>query len=289
MKQTRLMAAGGLALVALAWGAIPLIVREPVPSSQLVTARVWLGAAALLAFHGVTGSLRLPTAHRARVVAAGVILAGHWALFFLALKLTTVAVALAVLYLGPVIAAVAAGPILGERVGPWARGGLALGVVGIVLLVRPGEGATLAGVLVAAAAAASMAALLIVGKPAAEDLGGFELATWELVVASIVLIPWVPATVSGMGDFWWQYLVLGVALTGIVGVAYWSMMRHLPVSVTGVMMYLEPVAATVLAALVLSERLDGIGWLGILLVVGGGVLAAFEAAEMEVIGAPATL
>jgi drug/metabolite transporter (DMT)-like permease len=289
MARTRLLAVGGLAVVAISWGAIPLIVREPVPSSQLVTARVWLGAVALVAFRAASGSLRLPAIHRQRVGAAGVILAGHWALFFWALKLTTVAVALAVLYLGPVIAAVLAGPVLGERVGPWARAGLALGVAGIVLLVRPGEGATLSGVLVAAAAAASLAALLIVGKPAAEALGGFTLATWELVVAAVVLAPWVPVTIAGMGEYWWQYLVLGVVLTGVVGVGYWSTMRHLPVSVTGVMMYLEPVAATVLAAVVLGEQPDIFGWLGIGLVVTGGVLAAVEAGELEVVGAPAAL
>lgn len=289
MTKTRTFAAVGLAFVAITWGAIPLIVREPVPSSQLVTARVWLGAAALLGFRAMTGTLRLPRAHLGRVIAAGVILAGHWALFFWSLKLTTVAVALAVLYLGPVIAAVAAGPILGEKTGPRARLGLALGVAGVLLLVRPGEGATLAGVLVAFAAASSMAALLIVGKPAAEALGGFSLATWELTVAALVLVPWVPATLGSFGDFWWQFIVLGVLLTGVVGVIYWSMMRRLPVSTTGVMMYLEPVAATVLAAVVLSEIPDAVGWIGIAMVVTGGVLAAFEASEMEVLGAPAAL
>lgn len=289
MTRVRLAASVSLALVAIAWGAIPLIVREPVPASHLVTARVWLGAAALLGVGAATGTLRIPTTHRPRLVAAGTILAVHWALFFLALKLTTVAVALAVLYVGPILAAVAAGPLLGEQVGVTAKVGLGFGLVGILLLVRPGEGATLAGVLVALAAAATMAALLIVGKPAAEALGGFSVTTWELTVAAIVLSPWLAVTVAGAPGFWWQYLVLGVVLTGGVGVVYWSAMRHLPVSVTGVMMYLEPVAATVLAVIVLGETLDGLGWLGVGLVVVGGVLAVFESPDMEVHGVPAAL
>ena len=289
MNRSRLGAVLGLALVAIGWGAIPLVVREDVPASQLVTARVWLGAAALLAIMAARGVVRFPSVHRGRVLASGLILAAHWGLFFIAIKETTVAVALAVLYLGPVIAAVAAGPILGEQVGLRSRIGLVMALAGVLALVRPGAGATLAGVAAALAAALLMAALMLVAKPAAEELGGFVVAGWELSIAAIVMIPWLPATVAGAPDHWWQLLVLGVVLTGLLFAAYWSAMRHLPVTVTGVMMYLEPVAATLLAAIVLAEQPDVLGWIGVASVVVGGVLAASEVAEVEVMSAHAAV
>lgn len=105
-----------LALLAIAWGAIPLFVRNDVPSTQLVGVRVTFGAIALIAVAAATRRLSFPKVRRGRLALSGVLLALHWITFFESIKLTTVAVALAVLYLGPIGAAILSGPILGERV-----------------------------------------------------------------------------------------------------------------------------------------------------------------------------
>ena len=60
MSRSRLGAALMLAVVALSWGAIPLIVRGDVPWEQLLAARLWLGALTLLAVVGLGGMLRRP-------------------------------------------------------------------------------------------------------------------------------------------------------------------------------------------------------------------------------------
>jgi drug/metabolite transporter (DMT)-like permease len=272
-----------LALLAIAWGAIPLIVREDVPATHLVAARITLGALVLLGFLAIGRRLRFPALERGRVVALGVMLAVHWLSFFLAIKLTTVAVALAVVYLGPLLAAALSGPLLGERVGSKARVGLLLAIVGTGLVIRPGAGATLGGVLVALVSAVLLAALMIVGKPATRALGGLALATWELVVAALLLSPWTVQTVRQSTDFWPQFILLGALFTGVAGAVYWSAMRRLPVSVVSVIMYLEPASAVIWAALLLEEAPTPATWLGVGLVVAGGVFAAAEAAEEEAI------
>ena len=104
MLSRRTLALGGLVLLATSLGAIPLIVREDIPWPELVASRVWLGAVTLLLLLAVRRRLRLPERHRGTVAIAGVFLAIHWATFFWALKLTTVAVALSVVFLGPVAA-----------------------------------------------------------------------------------------------------------------------------------------------------------------------------------------
>jgi len=278
-----------LALLAIAWGAIPLIVREDVPATHLVAARITLGALVLLGFLAIGRRLRFPALERGRVVALGVMLAVHWLSFFLAIKLTTVAVALAVVYLGPLLAAGLSGPLLGERVGSKARVGLLLAIVGTGLVIRPGAGATLGGVLLALVSAVLLAALMIVGKPAARALGGLALATWELVVAALLLSPWTVQTVRQSTDFWPQFILLGALFTGVAGAVYWSAMRRLPVSVVSVIMYLEPASAVIWAALFLEETPTPATWLGVGLVVAGGVFAAAEAAEEEAIIAPAAM
>ena len=282
MPQPRLVAAVALAVVSVAWGTIPLIVREDVPVSHLVGARVTLGAAALVVYLAWRRRLRLPVRHRGRIAAAGIILAAHWAMFFAAIKATEVAVALAVVFLGPILASVLAPVVLGERAGIAAYVGLGIGFGGVLLVVRPGSGATFSGIAWALGAAVTMTAVFLIAKTAAEELGGLVVAAGELVVASIVLSPWTARAAVESLEFLPEFLLLGLVLTGIGFMVFWNALGHLPVAVVSVLMYLEPAFAVVWAAAFLSETPDFIAWIGVVLVVGGGVLAAASAASAGV-------
>ena len=275
----RTVAAVALAILAVSFGAIPLIVRAGIPATHLVAMRVTLGALVLIAFALVTGRFRVPTTGRGRLLLLGVLLSAHWLTFFLAIQLTTVAVALAVVYTGPIIAAVLSGPMLGERNVGSAWIGLALAAGGMLVVVRPGSGATLDGVVVALVSALLFAALFIVGKPLASSLGGLAVATWEAVVASIVLAPFTVQAVRQSSEFWREFLILGVVFTGIAGVIWWGSMRRLPVAVVSVIMYLEPASAVVWAAFFLGESPEPLTWLGVGLVVAGGVVAGVGATQ----------
>lgn len=275
----RTVAAVALAILAVSFGAIPLIVRAGVPVTHLVAMRVTLGALVLIGFALVTGRFRVPTTDRGRLLLLGVLLSAHWLTFFLAIQLTTVAVALAVVYTGPIIAAVLSGPVLGERNVGSAWIGLALAAGGMLVVVRPGSGATLDGVVVALVSAVLFAALFIVGKPLASSLGGLAVATWEAVVASIVLAPFTVQAVRQSSEFWREFLILGVVFTGIAGVIWWGSMRRLPVAVVSVIMYLEPASAVVWAAFFLGESPEPLTWLGVGLVVAGGVVAGVGATQ----------
>jgi drug/metabolite transporter (DMT)-like permease len=289
MRTTRAIAVLSLALLAIAWGAIPLLVRIETPPTHLVAMRVTLGALVLLIFSAATSRLTVPKLGRGRLVVVGVVLAAHWLFFFLSLNLTTVAVSLAIVYVGPVLAAAFAGPVLNERVNWRAYAGLAVAVVGMLLVVRPGSGATIGGVAAAAVSGVLLAALMLLGKPLAADLGGLVVATWELVVASVVLAPFTVQAVQFSADAWPQFLILGALFTGVAGAVYWSAMRQLPVAVVSVIMYLEPASAVVWAAIFLSEQPDVLAWLGVGLVVAAGTIATRGATEDDVAVAPEIL
>jgi drug/metabolite transporter (DMT)-like permease len=96
-------------------------------------------------------------------------------------------------------------------------------------------------------------------------------------------------TVRQSTDFWPQFILLGALFTGVAGAVYWSAMRRLPVSVVSVIMYLEPASAVIWAALFLEEAPAPATWLGVGLVVAGGVFAAADAAEEEATIAPAAI
>jgi drug/metabolite transporter (DMT)-like permease len=289
MFARRPVAAAALAALAVGWGAIPLFVREDIPWQHLVASRVWLGAVTLVALMAVTGRLRLPEEGRGRIVVAGVLLALHWASFFWAVKLTTVAVALAVVYLGPVGAAAAAPWALGESVSRHVYGGLALAFAGVVIVARPGTGATLSGVAAAAVSAAAIAGMMLISKPALPLAGPLVVSAGELVAAAVVLSPWAWGAAGAVVAHPLPVLTLGVVFTGFSYFLYWSVMNRLPVAVVSVLMHLEPASAVVLAVIFLAERPDALQWLGIGMVIAGGLVAARDAAVEEVAGAPANL
>jgi drug/metabolite transporter (DMT)-like permease len=55
-------------------------------------------------------------------------------------------------------------------------------------------------------------------------------------------------------------------------------MRRLPVAVVSVIMYLEPASAVVWAAIFLDETPEVLTWLGVAMVIAGGVIAGVGAA-----------
>lgn len=288
-RTNSVIAIGSLALLAVAWGAIPLFVRADVPPSHLVAMRVTLGAVVLVLFSMATKRFTVPIRRWRGIAVLGIALAAHWLAFFVALNLTTVAVTLAILYVGPVLAAVLSGPLLHERVNRAAFVGLAVAVVGTLFVIRPGSGATVAGVVVAALSGILLAVIMLLGKPLAADLGGLVVATWELVVASIVLLPFTVQAARDSGEYWPQFLILGALFTGLAGVVYWTSMRRLPVAVVSVIMYLEPASAVVWAALFLGEQPDLLTWLGVVLVVAAGTIATRGVRDEEAVGVAETL
>lgn len=275
--QQRAVAAIALAILAISFGAIPLIVRAGIPATHLVAMRVTLGGLFLVGVSLLTGRFTVPKTNRLRLAGLGLLLAAHWLTFFLAIQLTTVAVALAVVYLGPILAAILSVRVLGEQNRQSAWFGLALAAGGMLLVVRPGAGATLEGVAVGLVSAVLLAALFVLGKPAASALGGLTVAMWEALAAAVLLFPFTVQAVRESSEFWFEFLILGVVFTGLAGVIWWSSMRRLPIAVVSVIMYLEPASAVVWAALFLDETPEPITWLGVALVIAGGVIAGVGA------------
>ncbi len=289
--RTQVGAAATLAALAILWGAIPLFVRNDVPSVALVGVRVTFGALALIGVAVAMRRFEFPKVRRGRLFLSGVLLTLHWITFFESIKLTTIAIALALLYLGPIGAAILSGPILGERVDRRLWWALGIAAVGTLLVVQPWSvsGVTGRGLVMAGLSAAFLAALMIVGKPVAQDLGGLTMAIGELIVASVLLAPATYVALTQHSDHMVNFLILGAAFTGFAGFVYWETMRRLPVAVTSVVMYVEPASAVVWAVVFLAEMPSVTAWAGVALVIVGGMVAATSAPDEEAIGAAAAL
>ena len=269
-----------LAVLTAAWGTIPLIVRTvELSTQQLVAMRLLLGALPLLVVLLSRGLPRLRASHWLRVIGLGALLAFHWVAFFWSLNTTTVAIALVLVYLAPVAMATLAPVVLGEPLRGRAAVALAVALTGVILVARPGEGATSEGVISGLLAAASFTGLVLAGKPIAQQIGPLRLATLETTAAALLMIPWAVSAFPEAVDFWWQLIILGGLLTGLAGYVYWRSVAALPVATVAVLSYMEPASAVVWAALFLGETGDLVTWFGVALVLVAGAAAGWQGRE----------
>lgn len=282
-------AAASLAVAgcAVAWGLVPLIVREvDLPPLALVFFRVALSALAIgLVVAAARRSLRIP-ARAAPVL--GVLLAAHWGVYFTAIQETSVASAVLITYTAPVFVALIAPAAIGEHVPRSSVVALALSLAGAAAITLTGDSGDVRafGVALAFAAAVSYAVLIVAVKRLAADTDPGQLIVWQHGTAAVVLAPAaLAADYSGLGGVDVAYLVaLGAVLTGLTWVVYVRALRFVPATTAGILSYMEPIAAALLAAAVIGEELTLAVVAGGLAIVAGGVLVVLRSRDAVPVG-----
>jgi len=274
-----------VAACALSWGFVAILVRAvDLPAMAIVFYRVALAAATIalvLALSGRRDLFRLPSRP---VLLLGILLALHWSFFFAAIQQTSVASAVLVTYVAPVLVAILARPLLGERLSRVSVGALGVALVGVALVsLASGSGSggvRAAGVLLATGAAVSMAFLLVLVKRYAANVHPVTVVLYESAVAAIVLSP--AAALAGLDleptDVGYL-LLLGVVLTAAVDIAFIGGLRWVPATTTSILMYLEPVSAALLAALLLGEPIGGQVVVGGIAIVAAGMAVVLSSAD----------
>jgi drug/metabolite transporter (DMT)-like permease len=197
---------------------------------------------------------------------------------------TGVAGAAALLYIAPVLVAVLAKPILGEALTPL-RVVLALVVMaGAFLTVQGGShgsgltGVALPSLLVGVAggllAMLSYCGTTLIARFAVPRYGAIQVLFLELlggiVVLGIVLplahhAPAPPHTTGG----WVYTLLLALGSVLAANFLFFAALRRIEAAPTAVAATIEPVVGTLLALALFNQQLTGLGWVGLLMVVGG--------------------
>ncbi len=259
--------------------------------------RLLLGVVALVAY-GLLFQRDLFTVDRRGLLLVGLGGGALVALFEVAYQFAIagagVASAAALLYTAPVLVALLARPLLGERL---TSGWLLLAVVvglGAVFAVQGGShGAQLAGVATprlalgvagGLLAALSYAGTTLLARFAVPRYGVAKVLLLEVTGGAVVLgvilplvgrAPVPPATAGG-----WAYiaaLVLGTVL--LANVFFFAGAKRIEAAPTAVAATIEPVVGTLMALALFSQRLTAVGWLGLLMVVGGVAAGYLEEAK----------
>lgn len=201
--------------------------------------------------------------------------------FTLAIALTPLSSASAILQATPLVVAAGAVVFFGETVGPRRWLAIGLGFVGVLLILRPGlsgfEPASLFAVLGTLGFAGRDLATRAAPKDMSNNQLGF-LGFAMLVVAGVMALGWT-------GGASWpaprQWLDLGAAT--VIGVlAYNALsgaMRAGEISVIAPFRYTRLIFAMVLGVLVFGERPDLMTLIGSAVIVGSGVFTLLRSAK----------
>jgi drug/metabolite transporter (DMT)-like permease len=288
----------GYALVAasfLVWGAIGALVRmTTMPESALIVAR--MAIAALLVGLVFARAPLLAEVREQRAV-RGLLLMGAFSastllLFFLALRLTDVAVGMFLLFTGPVYVSLAAPRLLRQRPDRIVYPALGLAVAGMAVILLPGligaHRLSPLGLACGVATGFLYTGYALTCKHLTRSLRSVTIALSEMVLDLVFLLPLAVWQLVDTGYRMSAHdlavvLVLAVACTAIPYVAYVEGLRRVRVEHASILGYLEPVSAPLYALLLLGESAAATTIVGGALIVAAGVLVvAFGSPEEQV-------
>ncbi len=281
---SRRAAVAMLIVVVMAWGfAWPvnkLILQE---LSPLWTAgvRAALGTATLFAIMPLAGRLRLPRRHDLPVVLSISLLhmVGFTVLSGIGLQLVSTGRSVVLAYTTPLWIVPGAHLFLRERITPGRALGALMGLAGLGVLFNPlafdwSDHVAVLGNLALLAAALCWAASILHIRGHRWHATTIDLLPWELLVATVVLVPLALAVDGWPTPHWSTGLVLLLLYGGIPGtaIAYWATAvasRGLPSVTMSLGLLVAPLISITTATLALGEALSGALLAAVVLIIGG--------------------
>ncbi len=192
--------------------------------------------------------------------------------WFFALTLIPIGQVVAIEFTMPVWTAILAASFLGERITSWRAAAIVLGLVGVVVIVRPATGEVNPGQLIALAAAVGFGISMALVKSLTRTESALAVIFWMAVIqAAAGFIPtlYVWAWPSAYA---WGWMVV-IAICGTFShYCLTSAMRYADATIVVPMDFLRvPLTATV-GWLLYSERLDLFTVLGAAMILVGNLL-----------------
>jgi drug/metabolite transporter (DMT)-like permease len=205
-----------------------------------------------------------------------------------AMKLSSVAVAVLATYTTPVFLALFAPLFLPERLSRVVLFALPIAIGGLVLIAFASNGGGNVrplAIAIGVSGALVQTVLVIIQKHVVREVNPIGFSFWIDIFALAALVPVLPfagRVLPGAGEL--GYLaILGVIFTLLSGLVWLMLLRHVTAQAMGFFSYIEPVSASLLAWLLLGQRLGApIVAGGALVLVAGFIVVLREPAEMPI-------
>lgn len=290
-RDPRLLDYGSISLAAVLWGFVGILVRWvnlPGKEPAVVFWRELIGAATLIAVVVVTRRYRDLKVPRMRwlLLASSCLMAAHWTLLFKAYDRLPISDAIFLVYLAPILVAVLAPFLLKEKLERTTLLALVISLAGMALISFGGGSAhrlDSLGLVYALLASLLFAFLILILKKLREGLPTLTISLYGMVIGTLVMLPWAAAGgyhITGKG--WASIAVLGIILVAFTSIIYVHAARGVKAQHIGILAYLEPASATLLAAIFLGEHPGWSDIVGGLMIIAAGILVVFRAAPGSV-------
>ena len=240
---------------------------------QVMELRSVIGFAMLYPMiHAAGGLAAMGTSHPWRHIGRNIAHYGAQFAWLMALTLIPVSQVVSIEFTMPIWTAIMAVTFLGERMGPWKIAAVALGLVGVVIIVRPFSGTVGSGQLIALGAALGFATGVILLKVLTRSETPVAILFWMMIIQSVIGL--VPALMLWRWPSAHTWLWIGViAFCGTY--SHYCMTRALTYAdamVVVPMDFLRVPLAALTGWLVYSESIDLFTALGAALILGGNLL-----------------
>jgi drug/metabolite transporter (DMT)-like permease len=240
---------------------------------QLLEVRSVLGFFLLYPLIHLNGGIAiLKTARLPQHIARNLIHYGAGLCWFFALTLIPIGQVVAIEFTMPIWTAILAVSFLGERMTVWKIAAIVLGLVGVLVIVRPTTGQINPGQLIALAAAVGFGISIALVKFLTRTENTLSILFWMLVVQSVAgffptLFVWVWPT-----PYVWGWIVV-IAICGMF--SHFCMVRAMLYADATIVIPMDflrvPLTATA-GWLLYSERIDLLTVVGAVLILTGNLL-----------------
>lgn len=260
-SRRQVLGLGAAGLASVGWGFGAIFARLTFASGLVLTFyRLWAGSAVLVIFMLASGR-RLSWSNLRASWLGGVFLTGDMAMFFCAVKLTSVVDVSVIGAVQPALVLIAARPLFGERMGRWDVFWIFVAIAGVsAAVVGPGVRShhQLAGDLLAVGSLFCWSAYWLVSKHARESQPALEYTAGVTIVAAMTMTPIVllagqPLARVEAGDWLWISLLAIVPGTANL-LINWAH-RYVDASVSSVIGASNPIVAATAAMVILGQPL----------------------------------
>lgn len=267
-----------VATAAVLWGCWSLFLR-PAGLSGAAVALVLFGVMAVPAAFTTRRPLVRDRRSAAALLILGLCDAGNAVLYFEALRRGPIAVAVLTHYLAPLLVALLAPLLLGERRSPRALLAAPVSLAGLALVIyQPGSGFPLITALLGTGSAVFYAANVLASKEAARAYSPIEVTALHAIVsAAVLLLLFRTEAIPAAPPAQLAWVLAGTLLCGLfANTLFVTGLKRVPSAAAGALTYLEPLTAAVVGVAVFLEPIGPWGVLGGVAVLVAGAWVAMQ-------------
>lgn len=192
----------------------------------------------------------------------------------------------AIMQVAPILVVLGGAVFLREKVG-WRRwAAVFTGLVGMLIVIRPGTEGFSFNVLYAVVGVSALAARDLITRLAPADVPALALSGWGFAatVPTSLLVLWWQGGWVGNDPIAWAHLIGAIAVTSTGYLLLTTAMRMAPVSIVAPFRYTRLIFTTGLGLLVFGETLDGPTMLGSGIILCAGLYTFFRERRLALAG-----